>query len=271
MLCLTVVIAAILMGTLPVFVRNVAMNPIQLSFFRLFFGSIFLGFVLGVLHERPRITRWKLMLSIVCINTLTVVSYIASIQLVEVATAALMLYMAPVYVIPLAKITGERVHTESMLALPPGLVGLWLMLSPHSFSIGVISGIISGLSYAAYFLIMKRARREMEAFHITFVYLALSSLILLPSLFIEPLPEVSKTSILWLLGLGIVPTALAFSLFNFGIKYCRLDQAPFFALAEPLAAGFFGYVFFGETLSLMQLIGACLILFSIATAAREIS
>jgi len=267
MLCLTVVIAAILMGTLPIFVRSINMSPIQLSFFRLFFGFVFLGVILAILRERPRITSWKLIWGIVIINTLTVVSYIASIQLVEVATAALMLYMAPIYVIPLAKITGEGIHPESMLALPPGLVGLWLMLSPHNFSIGVISGLVSGLSYAAYFLLMKKARREMRALHITFVYLTLSSLMLLPSLFIEPIPEVS---IPWLLGLGIIPTGLAFSLFNFGIKYCRVDQAPFFALIEPVAAGFFGYLFFGETLSWIQLIGACLILLSIAVAAREI-
>ena len=265
MLCLTVIVAAIMMGTLPIFIRNIDMNPVQLSFFRLFLGFVFLGIILSIIKEKPKITSWRIVGAIVIVNTLTVVSYIASIQLVEAATAALLLYMAPVYVIPLAKLTGERIHGSSWLALPISLTGLWLMLSPHSFSSGVIFGLISGFSYAVYFLLMKRARKEMEALHITFVYLGFASLLLLPSLLLYPIGELD---IPWLLGLGLIPTALAFTLFNFGIKYCRVEQAPLFALVEPVAAGFFGYALFGEVLTAEQLIGAMLILLSVSIAAK---
>ncbi|RLI84409.1 MAG: permease, partial [Archaeoglobales archaeon] len=66
----------------------------------------------------------------------------------------------------------------------------------------------------------------------------------------------------------LIPTALAFTLFNFGIKYCRVEQAPLFALVEPVAAGFFGYALFGEVLTTKQIVGAVLILISVAIAAR---
>jgi len=265
MLCLTVIVAAIMMGTLPIFVRNIGMNPVQLSFFRFFLGFVFLGIILSIIKGKPKITSWKLVGAIAVVNTLTVASYITSIQLVEAATAALLLYMAPVYVIPLAKLTGESIHCSSWFALPVSLTGLWLMLSPHSLSGGVAFGLVSGFSYALYFLLMKRARREMEALHITFACLGFASLLLLPSLLLYPIGELD---ILWLLGLGLIPTALAFTLFNFGIKYCRVEQAPLFALVEPVAAGFFGYALFGEVLTTKQIVGAVLILISVAIAAR---
>ena len=105
----------------------------------------------------------------------------------------------------------------------------------------------------------------MEAMHITLTYLAIASLLLLPSLSFG----IPKVSISWLLCLGLVPTALAFTLFNFGIKYCKIEQAPLFALVEPVAAGFFGYMLFGEVLNGLQLCGAALILLSVAIAAMK--
>ncbi|AEA47249.1 DMT family transporter [Archaeoglobus veneficus] len=269
MLCLTVIVGAIMMGSLPVFVRNIDMNPLQLSFFRLFFGFVFLAFILLLMGEKPKLKNPRLVGAIVCVNTLTVVSYIAAIQLVEAATAALLLYMAPIYVIPLARLTGEKIHPSSWLALPAGVTGLWLMLSPHDFSGGVLFGLISGISYAIYFILMKKARKEMEASHITFAYLGLASLLLLPALFIEPVSVEGKLP--WLFGLGLIPTALAFTLFNYGIKYCRVEQAPLFALVEPVAAGFFGYVLFGEVLTGTQLMGAAIILLSVGVAAKGLS
>lgn len=263
----TVVIAAILMGSLSVFVRNLPLHPLQLTFFRFFIGFIFLSIFVAIARERIAVRKPKIVAGLVIANTITVASYIAAIQQIEAATAALLLYMAPIYVIPAAYFLGERIERYLWLALPLGILGLYLMLSPYgSFSIGLFFGLISGISYAAIFILMKKVRAFMSSLQITFVYLGFSSLLLFPSLVIFP---IQKINILWLLGLGLIPTAIAFTLFNYGIKHCRMEQAPLFALVEPVAAGLFGFFIFGEMLTIKQLIGAALILISVALAWKE--
>ena len=259
--CLYVILGAIMMGSLPVFVRNVKMSALQLTFFRLSLGFLFLSLFMLALREKPELRNWRLLFAIAVINTATIACYIASIQTTKVATAALLLYMAPVYVIPLSKLTGESLSLKSYLALPLGLAGLWLIVSPKELS-GDVFGLLSGIFYALYFLLMKRARMEMDAMHVTFAYLGISSLLLLPAVLRGV--SVSAECIPWLLGLGLIPTAIAFTVFNHGIKGCGAGKSSLSALVEPVAAGIFGFLFFGETLTPHQMLGAFLILSAVA-------
>jgi drug/metabolite transporter (DMT)-like permease len=262
----TVVVAAALMGSLSIFVRNLPLHPVQLAFFRIFIAFLFLALFIAIKRKGVVIREPKIIAGLVIVNTLTIASYIAAIQIVEVATAALLLYMAPIYVIPIAHLTGEQIEGYTWIALPLGILGLYFMLSPYgTLSLGLICGLVSGMSYAAFFILIKKARAVMSALHITFIYLGFASLLLSPSLFLFPLQEVNP---FWLIGLGLIPTAIAFTLFSYGIKYCRVEQAPLFALVEPVTAGIFGFIVFSEVFGLKQLFGAILILISVALAWR---
>ncbi len=260
--CFYVVLGAVMMGSLPVFVRNLHYSSVEIAFFRLSLGFLFLSLFLCLMREKPELRNWKLIFAITVINTATIVLYISSIQLTKAATAALLLYMAPVYVIPLSKLVGEKINTKQLFALPLGLAGLWLMISPDRFSAGDVFGLFSGVCYAVYFLLMKKARQEMDSLHITFAYLALSSLMLLPF----ATPKIAIPQLPWLLGLGLVPTALAFTIFNHGIKGCGAARSSISALVEPVAAGTFGYFLLGECLSFQQTLGGLLILTAVLIA-----
>ncbi len=259
--CLYVAAGAVMMGSLPVFVRNIHLNPVELTFFRLSAGFLFLFLFMLLLGRRPEVKDWKLITVITFVNTATIVLYIASIQLTKIATAALLLYMAPVYAVPLSRLVGERVDARSYMSLALGLAGLWFVLSPDRFSKGCLFGLFSGMCYAVYFLLMKKARLEMDALDVTFAYLAMSSLLLSPSVTLGLPPS---NSWVWIVGLGFIPTALAFTIFNHGIKGCGAGKSSISALIEPVSAGVFGYVFFGEVLKPLQVAGGALILLAVA-------
>ena len=259
--CLHVAAGAVMMGSLPVFVRNISLNPVELSFFRLFMSFLFLSLFMLLAGRKPELKDRKLIITITFINTATIVLYIASIQLTKIATAALLLYMAPIYVVPLSKLVGEKVEAKSYVSLILGLTGLWLVISPDRFSKGCLFGLFSGMCYAVYFLLMKKARLEMDALDVTFAYLALSSVLLFPTLSLG-LP--SSSSLPWILGLGLIPTALAFTVFNHGIKGCGAGKSSISALIEPVSACVFGYLFFGEVLKPMQAVGGILILLAVS-------
>ncbi|MFP3946039.1 MAG: DMT family transporter [Archaeoglobaceae archaeon] len=265
---LSVITGSILMGFLVVFVRNIPLHPIQISFFRMFFGFLFLSVPIILSGKKPVINNPRIMAAIIVINTVVITSYITAVQMIEAATAALLLYMAPIYVLPAAYLRGARIDKGTWIALPIGLLGLYLMLTPYGeLSVGLVAGMISGLCLAAIFFLMKTARRSMSSLHITFVYLGFASLLISPSLIVFPLHSVD---ILWLLGLGLIPTAIAFTLFYYGLKYCNVEQAPIFGLIEPLAAAIIGYMIFAELLEGEQIVGGVLILVSVSLAWKKV-
>ncbi|MFO7967484.1 MAG: EamA family transporter, partial [Archaeoglobaceae archaeon] len=237
-------------------------------FFRMFLGFLFLSVPIILSGKKPVINNHRIMAAIIVINTVVITSYITAVQMIEAATAALLLYMAPIYVLPAAYLKGARIDKGTWIALPVGLIGLYFMLTPYGeLSIGLVAGVVSGLCLASIFFLMKTARRSMSSLHITFVNLGFASLLISPSLLIFPLRDVD---ILWLLGLGLIPSAIAFTLFYYGIKYCNVEQAPLFGLIEPLAAAIIGYIVFEEILGSEQMVGGLIILISVALAWKKI-
>ena len=258
----SIVLSAILMGTVAIFVRNTGGDALSITFLRLLFGFlVILPFCLKDISPPDRI-----LIGLAFFNFTTIASYITAIQNVEVAMAALLLYMAPVYVVPISVLMGEKVETKTLLALPLGLTGLYLMLTPYAeLTPGIIFGIISGFSYALVFVLSKEARKKHSPFRINFYNLGLGSAALSPYFVLFG----KVKSILWAVGLGIVPTAIPFLLFSYGMKYVKVQRAPILALIEPLCAGLVGYLYFGEVLTLNQLIGGAMILAGVLIAWRD--
>jgi drug/metabolite transporter (DMT)-like permease len=258
--------AAFLMSTVSVFVRNIEADALNITFLRLSTALVFVSVFVFATGQMPRVKDRSVVILAV-FNVLTVFSYITAIRELEVATAALLLYMAPIYVLLFAWISGEKINRKTFIALPSGLLGLYLMLTPYpELDTGIFFGIISGLSYALVFYFAKKARMRHSSFEVTFFNLAFSTLILLPYFIVNP---PINAEIKWVVGLGLIPTAIPFFLFNYGIKYLKVQMAPIIALVEPLSAAIIGYIVFGEILSLYQIIGAAMILTSVAIAWSE--
>lgn len=261
---LAILTSAIMMSSVSIFVRNTGEDALSVTFLRLFFATIFLSFF--AILSRERLAFSKILLILAFLNLLTISSYISAIQTIEVGIAALLLYMAPIYVTAIAHALGERIEKSTLLALPLGLFGLYLMLSPYAeLSIGIIFGIVSGISYAFVFTFSKKAREYHSPFQISFFNVFLGSLVLFPYFLL--LGE--KTfSIPWAIGLGLIPTAIPFMLFAYGIKSVKLQKAPIIALIEPMFAVLIGYLYFGEVLNERQIIGGAMILIATAISFR---
>lgn len=264
---LAVIIGAILMGTLPIFVRNLNLSSLQITFFRMLFGVIFISFLIFTLKDW-RIKNLKLMLLYAAVSTGTIFSYVTAIQHMQVATAALLLGMAPVYVVVFVHFLGEKIQRNTLVALPFAIIGLVLLLSVYKIegNVGLLFGLVSGVLYALDFIIAKRLRKSMSAPAITFYLLLFSMILLLPVV-----PSVNFASVNWMyaLGLGLIPTALAFTIFFYGFRWCKTQQVGIFTLAEPLSASIFGFLLFAETLNAVQIIGALLILSSIGIISHK--
>ncbi|TDA25620.1 MAG: permease [Archaeoglobi archaeon] len=249
-----ILFSAILMGTISIFVRNTSSDPFFVAFLRLFFATVFLFPFALLAKENFRIG--KPLIALATFNLLTIVSYINAIQNIEAGTAALLLYTAPIYVLIFAIIQGERIEERTLISLPLGFSGLYLMLSPYAeLNLGLISGIISGISYAIVFVLTKKVK-DVSPFQVTFFNVFFGSLLLLP----YSILNFTDFPIFWAIGLGLIPTAIPFTLFIYGVRSVKLQNAPIIALIEPFFAVLVGFSYFGEILSTTQILGGIMIL-----------
>jgi len=246
--------SAILMGTVSIFIRNTGSDPFFVTFLRLSFATVFL--LPFVFSGEKKFRIGKPLIALALFNLLTIVSYINAIQNIEAGTAALLLYTAPIYVLIFAIIQGEKIEGKTLISLPLGFLGLYLMLSPYAeLNLGLISGIISGISYAIVFVLTKKVK-DTSPFQVTFFNVFFGSLLLLP----YSMLNFTDFPIFWSIGLGLIPTAIPFTLFIYGVRSVKLQKAPIIALIEPFFAALVGFLYFGEILSATQILGGIMIL-----------
>ncbi len=267
---LSLLAGAILTGSISIFVRFSGLGTVENVFFRAFLGAVVLAFVIkGLGRSLISLKSPKLLLAFCILNISMVFSYFVAIEKLSAGTAALLLYTQPLYSIPLAYLfLKEKINKVTFLSIPLSLVGLFLLVSAYNFqsNAGLLFGLLSGLLFALMIIVLKKLRQDMSSLKINFLNWAFASILLSPVLLGL---DVSKINILAVLGLGIIPTAIGVTLFNRGLKYCQIQYTAVISLTEPIAAAVFGFFVFSETLTLVQLFGATLILASIAVSALK--
>ncbi len=256
-----VLLSAILMGTLPYFIKSLQLSPFSATFYRVSMGLVFVAIFMLLRKERPAFGRSLAILGV--LNTAVVFFYITAITHLSAATAALLLYMAPVYVMVYAMMRGG-VTGRSVLSLALGIVGLYLLLSPEKeINIGIISGFISGLTYAGMFIMLNRLGKIYSPIQITFSNLLIGVILLAPLFRFETGNPVLTV------GLGLIPTAIPFILLSYGMGRVKVEKGPVIALIEPVTAGTVGFLAFHEVLSATQLFGAVLVLSAVFLSLSE--
>lgn len=89
--------------------------------------------------------------------------------------------------------------------------------------------------------------------------------------FLAPFAALPTTWTGWLLiaFFGLVPTALAYTLFYEGLRTLRASTASVIALLEPVVAAALGILFFKEHLTPTALVGAAVLLLAVAAQSRR--
>lgn len=175
----------------------------------------------------------------------------------------------------------ERLDWAKWLAVGLSLGGCVLVsgaLDPTVWQVnpaGVLTGLLSGLSYAAYSLMGRSASQRglnpWSTLLYTFAFAAvfLLAVNLLPT---GPLPgsAAQPADLLWLgrdlAGWGVLlllaagPTVAGFGLYNVSLSLLPSSIANLILTTEPAFTGAFAYIFLGERLTLEQIFGSMVLL-----------
>lgn len=261
--------SAVLMGTVGVFSRFMAMGAESVSFLRLALGAIFMLLFLLWKNELRRIVIVPPVN--VCISggflAGFILFYIQAMNYTTMANAIMLVYFGPLAASIYAHVFfNEKLSFISSLLILTALLGFAMMLEfdlnykeEQNKLMGLGYGFMAMLCYCGFILVNRRITTHI--YSSTFYQLALGGLILAP-FFLYNFQGMNPTQLGLALGVGLLPGFIAIL---FAVTALRsLHAATFGTLAyfEPFTVVILGWLIFDETLSYLQLCGCFAILLS---------
>ncbi|NDL59290.1 DMT family transporter [Phytoactinopolyspora mesophila] len=195
--------------------------------------------------------------------------YFAAVELISVSLATLVtLGSAPLLVIVGESMIGRRRPAGRMTAAAGvALAGLTLLVggpgdtSSGSVAAGAALALVSGGGFAVMTMLAARPVAGLPVLPMTGLAFCLGGLVVLPAGIVagNAAVELQPVNIALLVYLGLVPTALAYTLYFAGLRSVPTGVASLIALLEPLTAAVLGALVLGDRLGPVGISGAVLV------------
>ena len=262
-----------LAGTVAKYMMNQAAIPrVVLAEMRVTVGAIMLA--CGLALREPRLLRiqaqdilYMLILGVVGVAGVHY-SYYFAISHINVATAILLQYMAPAVIMLFAvTVQHEAFSLHKLFALGLAFAGCFLVVEGYNLNIfqankpGVIAGLASAVFFAFYSLYAEYGLKTYSVWTILLYGFTAASLFWWC---IHPPWKIIAAHYSWhiwllFLFLGVFSAIVPFGCYFAGMRYIRATNASITAMLEPVLAGVIAYLLLGETMELLQLVGAGLV------------
>ena len=245
-------------ATSVIFIKASTEHPYLVAAYRLWIAALILTpFFLAELRRSRESYTWK-QLGWTTLPALALafhfMSWVVGARMTRVANASLLVNMVPV-ALPfiLWILYREIVNRAEVIATILALAGV-VALSGVSFQtdrgmfIGNLICFVSMLGYAAYLGLGRRNRATISLwiYLVPLYYLAGLFCFITALFYINPFKPYDLENILYILGLGLLPTVIAHSVLNYSLRYFRGQVVGVATAAQPIAAVIMGFIFFGE-------------------------
>lgn len=271
--------AGTLWGIISLFVnalKELGFNSIQCVAIRVFFAACIM--VIYLLIKDKSLLRIQLkdikyfigtgVFSIVLFNY----CYFEAIEVIGGASVpALLLYMAPIFVMILSFfLFEEKITKQKVAALIMTFIGLGFVTGAFTGSetlsvSALFLGLGSGFGYALYSIFGKMVVEKYNALTITAYTFIVAAVVVVP--FSGVIPRISLVinikGIGAVFGLSFFSTVLAFLLYTKGLTKIEAGKASILATIEPFVAAIVGAVFYQERFTASKIVGMLFIVAAI--------
>ena len=268
------VLSMITFGTIGIFVRYIDLAPSEIALLRGCIGSLFLLAI--VIFSKQKISRENIKQNIFVLLFSSIalgVNWIFLFQAYKhttIANATLSYYFAPVFVILMSPIVlKERISLKKAFYLGIAVLGMFFIIqsndnisTQNNPLLGILYGIIAALFYAALMLINKFIK-NMSGIEITLLQLTFATMVLTPYVLISEKGNpfhITCFSFLCIIILGVVHTGAAYYLFFSGMKGLKAQSIAALSYIDPATSLFVSFIIFSENMTVLQIIGAILLL-----------
>lgn len=262
----------------PVLARSSETTGVLISFWRLWFGlGVFsIGLAIHLLSGRSLGTRRGVSLAFRAglLFSFNQVLFFTAIKRTSVVDASLLGTLSPIVVAIVAiPLFGERPAPQFRLWSALSIAGAaFVVLGSSSGPQGDLGGMLmamgSTIAFAGFFVISKLARDHIPV--VTFLTIVMGTAAVMVSVFVFALgldPGGVGTTDLWrALGMAVIPGALGHIVMTWPLAYLPANVPPLLRLAGPVVSGFLAWVFLGEGVTWIHLIGGAIITVGLAGA-----
>ena len=253
--------------------------PVSVGAARLICGSIFL-FLFAFFQRKDRgHQRLPFKDLLVCGAGIGIyqLTFFSAVHLTGIAVATVTaLGSVPTFTAMVAFVLlGEKPARSWYLGTAGTLVGIFLLGTSHGISgfnpVGFMLAAVAGFGFAVFSVVSRRSLAiGVQPIWLTATSFGVASLITLPFLFAENPSWIATTkgglTVLWL---GLVPTAIGYFLFTYGLRRVESSLAATVVLAEPATATILAAVVIGEHLVLQSYFGILTVALGILYISRS--
>lgn len=267
------VIASVAYGMNPVFavpLYEEGMDPVSVLFFRYLLGIPAIWLLMLYRGRKVNIgfdliSRVGLLGIIMVVSSLTL---FFSYTQVDIGVASTILFVYPLIVaLIMVCFYHEIMSTLSYLCMFGALGGVFLLCDSSigaTISVyGVIMVLVSALAYAVYIALANHSPyKNIATLSLTFWVLVFGFIVLSAVVAVRGTLAYPHSLLMWFnaVMIAIVPTVISFLFTNKAIETIGATPTATLGVFEPLTAVIFGVMFFGEVLSVRNIIGMMLIL-----------
>ena len=271
---LKIFIAMFIFGTIGIFVRYIDLPSSVIALAR---GVVGMSFLLFILALRRRKLNWQsirqnllvLLLSSAALGFNWILLFEAY-RFTSVAIGTVCYYMAPILIILVSPVLlKEKLGAKKLGCLAASLVGMVCISGVLESGIpaaGELKGILLGLAAAVLYatvVLLNKQLRNIGPYDRTVFQLGLSAVILLPYCFLTVEPTAMRLDgFAWfmLIFVGIVHTGVTYLLYFGSLDQVKGQTAAIISYVDPVIAVLASVVILSESMSLLEAVGAVLIL-----------
>jgi len=267
-------------GFIGLFVKNLyslGLSPYETVFYRMFLGSVFLGFLILIKPSTSFKIKTKTLFKTMAIGMVSQMLfnyfYFRSIEVNSLSLAVILMYTAPVFSTVTARfIYGESFSPKKIAALLSCLAGCFLTVTGGQLTVGninftgILLGLLSGFCFAMFPIISKSIPPGNNPYTLTFYSMLFGSIFFFPVACLNDalLFTVSPGIFFYLALLVTASTSLPYIFYYTGMgSGIEASKAGVVSTIEVAVAILVSLVFFKEIINIVQFFGILLVFASI--------
>ena len=262
--------AMTIFGTVGIFVRYIPLPGATVAFFRGVLGLLFMVISMTLTGKKPDFSAirkhfWILLLSGGAMG-LNWVFLFESYRHTTVAVATICYYLAPVFLVLVSPLLGERLTGKKLMLSGIALVGMVFVSGVLNGGISGGKGIAFSVGAAALYtgvMFLNKKLGEISAYDKTVMQLAAAAVVILPYCLFTGgfgMGQMAGRDYALLAVVGIVHTGIAYWLYFGALGQLPSQSVALFSYLDPVIAIVLSALWLGEILHWQEILGAALIL-----------
>jgi drug/metabolite transporter (DMT)-like permease len=259
--------AVMMFGFSGVISRSLSVSSVTIACGRVICSSLILFMILnikGVSIAAKSKTDTMLTLAAGIILAVHWTAFFQSIQVASVAIGTITYATFPLFLIFMEPaVYHEKLSVRNMIFSALLLIGVLITVPEFSLengtTVGIVWGMLSSFTYAVLTLCNRKLSGSYPGMWVSFREQLVAAIVLLP-LMIFKHDQIDAVNVAGIIAIGVICTAMAFSLFVSAQRYVSAQSAGISAGMETVYGIIFAMILLGEAPSVREIIGGVIIL-----------